>query len=155
MKLNKRQQEYNAELLKECSFKPTLFPNQKYNRFLNKGEETTYDRLINWQKAVDTKVSEMKEENVQNFKNECTFAPDVSPEQKNYLKGYKNLEKNINKKAIDKYLERMIITRLKEEEKQRQEYHKCGSGNHWNDDYTIPKVPKLSKSDPSKSTHNI
>lgn len=77
---------------------------------------------------------------------ECTFAPDVSPDRKDYLKGYDQLEHDINKKAIDKYLERMIITRLRQEEKQRQEDYKCGSGNIWKGYKTVPKAPKLAPS---------
>ena len=48
----------------------------------------------------------------------------------------------------------MIITRLREEEKQRKEYNKIGSGNHWKNHNTIPRVPKLTTSSSSKSTHN-
>ncbi len=49
----------------------------------------------------------------------------------------------------------MIITRLRQEEKQMKEHRKCGSGNVWKDAQTVPSVPKLSKTIGSKSTHNI
>ena len=41
----------------------------------------------------------------------------------------------------------MIVSRLREEEKQRQVYNTCGSGNNWKGNTsTIPKAPKLANS---------
>ena len=41
----------------------------------------------------------------------------------------------------------MIVSRLREEEKQRQVYNTCGSGNNWKGNTsTIPKAPKLTNS---------
>lgn len=44
----------------------------------------------------------------------------------------------------------MIITRLREEEKQKQLYNACGSGNNWTAKHTIPKAPKLASEESSK-----
>lgn len=141
--------------MEECSFKPKLYKNKKYNKFLKKAyNDDIYDRTTRWKEAVDQKVYELKQENATNKDAECTFAPDVSPNKKDYLKGYRKLKQSINKKAIDKYLERMIITRLREEEKQKQQYNAIGSGNHWKDRQTIPKPPKLSVPGHSKTPRN-
>ncbi|CAI2378093.1 unnamed protein product [Moneuplotes crassus] len=154
--IKKRQQEYEQELLEECSFQPKIIKNEIYGQNLEEEPDlTTYDRCTEWRRAVDNKVSKIKEKNDRKEKGKCTFMPQLQADYKNSIKGYKKLEKNINKKAIDKYLERMIITRLREEEKQMKEHKKCGSGNLWNVSSTVPSVPKLSKNVGSKSTHNI
>ena len=44
----------------------------------------------------------------------------------------------------------MIITRLREEEKQKQQYNACGSGNNWTPKQTIPKAPKLTSDESNK-----
>ena len=104
-------------------------------------------------KTVNKKINDLQKKWNADEVSEWTFAPNVEPEKKNYLKGYQNLEKSINKKAIDKYLERMIITRLREEEKQKQKFNACGSGNNWTPKYTIPKAPKLTSDESNKKLY--
>jgi hypothetical protein len=174
--IKKRQQEYDEKIMQQCTFEPDISKSAKLDKYMNKsngikkGKKPSkspkrtiplsdanflYQRNKKWKKDLDMKIDEMKEEKNISKNAECTFVPDVSPNRKGYLRGYKTLEKSINKKAIDKHLERMIITRLREEEKLHKENNSCGSGNRWKDKYTIPHPPNLSKSPVSRSVRNI
>lgn len=48
-------------------------------------------------KTVNKKINELQKKSSAEEVSECTFAPKVEPEKRNYLKGYQSLEKNINK----------------------------------------------------------
>ena len=96
--IRKRQEEYSDSQMKECTFKPNLCNDNKFTKFMKPDENRDFfQRTTSWKKTVNKKINELQKKSSAEQVSECTFAPNVEPEKKNYLKGYQNLEKNINK----------------------------------------------------------
>ena len=140
----------------ECTFKPKIINNEKYNSI-----ESNYKFDENISKKIEEEISnrnnkmnKLKSECFNNNIKECKFVPEINKNIYN-LKTYYNNKDNYYQKSLKKYLEQMDKAKKAKQEKEEREKKVFITGEKWNCDKKGFKPFNLSKTNKSKNIDKI
>lgn len=123
------QKEESLKDIESCTFRPQTnnsYYNHKFVSQTPRGYTNVIERNAQWQKHREMKINHLKNQREQEEAGNCTFKPNISHNEKaGYASGVDT--STLNCKAIEKYLHRQQLARMKKEETQLyEEYLKHG-----------------------------
>mmetsp|Transcript_18199 Transcript_18199/g.31151 ORF Transcript_18199/g.31151 Transcript_18199/m.31151 type:complete len:165 (-) Transcript_18199:177-671(-) len=109
-------------------------------------EKSVEERNQQWIGKKQQNMERIKERYEREQFQDCTFRPKVSGVSVEALSNILTPDySKMNTKAIEKFIDRQIVSRLRKMDQVRRHDNYVGNGKHWQNKVTVPKTPKLLK----------
>ena len=140
----------------ECTFKPNLINNEKYN-FINSNYKFDGDISKKIEQEIinrNNRINQLKSEYSYNNQKECKFVPETNKNAYNLKKYYTNND-IYYQKSLKKHLDQMEKAKKAKKEKEELEKNAFITGENYNNEKISFKPFNLSKTNKRKSIDKI